>query len=67
MAGKVYLADERMPVEDFDALFYLDDLDLFSAQCSADGPAVPSQNLSKNLRLSPEEAVSFGDVQHSFA
>src|ERR1035437_4808812 len=39
MAGKIDFADERGPVEDFDALFYAHQLHLFSAQSSADRPA----------------------------
>jgi hypothetical protein len=42
LAGKVDFADEGVPV-DFDALRYSDDLDLFSAQGSAVGPAPSAQ------------------------
>jgi hypothetical protein len=43
MVGKIDFADTGVSVEEVDAVFYANELNLFTSQSSADGPAFPPQ------------------------
>ena len=43
MVGKIDFADPGVSVEEVDAVFYANELNLFTSQSSADGPAFPPQ------------------------